>query len=58
MSKWKGGRSEGKRYRELKREYNGMCERKKKEESDRWIEVARNAETEGHVLVNRKKKRR
>lgn len=49
MRKWKGGRSERERYRELKREYNGMCERKKKEESDRWIEVARNAETEGHV---------
>lgn len=45
MRKWKGGRSEEERYRELKRKYNGICERKKKEESDRWTEVARNAET-------------
>lgn len=48
MRKWKEGRSEGERYRELKRKFNRMCERKR-EESERWIEVARKTKMEGQV---------
>lgn len=28
----------GERYREMKKEYSKMCERKRKEEGDRWVE--------------------
>lgn len=36
-----------------------MCERKKREERERWEEMARNAKTEGQVwdMVNRERKR-
>lgn len=37
-----------------------MCERKRKEEGDRWVEIARSAKTEGQVweVVNRERKKR
>jgi len=37
-----------------------MCEKKKKEENDRWMEMARKAKTERQVweLINRERKRR
>lgn len=37
----------GERYRKMKKEYSKMCERKRKEEGDRWVEIARSAKTEG-----------
>lgn len=50
----------GERYREMKKEYNKMCERKRKEEGERWVEIARSAKTGGQVweVVNREKKKR
>jgi len=33
---------EGESYKKVKREYNKMCEKKKKE-NDRWVEMARNS---------------
>lgn len=49
----------GERYKECKREYNDLCERKKNEESERWLEVAKRARTEGQVweIVNRERRR-
>jgi len=35
---------EGESYRKVKREYNKMCEKKKKE-NDRWVEMTRKAKT-------------
>lgn len=41
LRKWKNGEEELETYGRLKIEYKKLCDRKKKEESDRWIEVAR-----------------
>lgn len=43
----------------MKKEYSKMCERKRKEEGDRWVEIARSAKTEGQVweVVNRERKK-
>lgn len=39
----------GERYSEVKREYNRLCERKRREEGDRWMEIVKNARREGQV---------
>jgi len=53
---WKRG-GEVESYRKVKREYNKMCEKKKKGENERWEEMARKAKTEGQVweVVNRER---
>lgn len=42
-----GGKGRGERYKECRREYKELCERKRKEENERWMEVVRQAKTEG-----------
>jgi len=60
LRKWRREGGEGDGYRESKREYNKLCERKKKEESERWTELARKAKSEGQVweVVNKERKGR
>jgi len=50
----------GKRYREVKGAYNKMCQKKKREEIEKWEEIARKERTEEHVweVVNRERERR
>lgn len=48
----------GEKYREAKRGYNRLCERKKREEGDRWLEVVKNARTKGQVWEVVKKEKR
>lgn len=46
---WRKGRGEVERYREKKKEYRKMCERKKKDEKERMIREIEEAKTEGKV---------
>lgn len=50
----------GERYSEVKRGYNRLCERKRREEGDRWMEIVKNARREGQVweVVNKERKKR
>lgn len=48
----------GEKYREAKRGYNRLCERKKREVGDRWLEVVKNARTKGQVWEVVKKEKR
>lgn len=43
------GGGDGKRYKEKKREYRKICERKKTEENKKWMRKAQEARTEGQV---------
>lgn len=47
------------KYREAKRGYNRLCEKKKREKGDRWLEVVKNAKTKEQVweVVKKEKKR-
>ncbi|XP_071572354.1 uncharacterized protein [Temnothorax nylanderi] len=60
LRKWRKGKGEVERYRERKKEYRDMCERKKKEEKERMIREIEEARTEGEVwkLIGRARKRR
>lgn len=51
-----GGGGESK----VKRGYNRLCERKRREEGDRWMEIVKNARREGQVweVVNKERKKR
>lgn len=57
LRKW---RKMGERYSEVKRGYNRLCERKRREEGDRWMEIVKNARREGQVweVVNKERKKR
>lgn len=50
----------GERYSEVKRRYNRLCERKRREEGDRWMEIVKNARREGQVweVVNKEREKR
>lgn len=50
----------GERYSEVKRGYNRLCERKRREEGDRWMEIVKNARREGQVweVVNNEREKR
>lgn len=54
LRNWRKGRGEVEKYREKKKEYREMCERKKKDEKERIREI-REAKTEGKVwkLISR-----
>lgn len=58
LRKWRKMAGGGEKYREAKRGYNRLCERKKREEGDNWLEVVKNARTEGQVWEVVKKERR
>lgn len=49
---------DGEKYREAKRGYNRLCEKKKREKGDRWLEVVKNARTKGQVWEVVKKEKR
>ncbi|XP_067217103.1 LINE-1 retrotransposable element ORF2 protein [Linepithema humile] len=57
---WRRKGGEGKEYKEKKKEYKETCERKKKEENERWEKRAREVKRENEVweIVNRERKRR
>lgn len=47
-------------YKRVKREYKALCERKKKEENDRWEKQVVEARRENEVweIINRERKKR
>lgn len=49
---------DGEKYREAKRGYNRLCEKKKREKGDRWLEVIKNTRTKGQVWEVVKKEKR
>lgn len=49
---------DGEMYREAKRGYNRLCEKKKREKGDRWLEVVKNARTKGQMWDVVKKEKR
>lgn len=50
----------GDRYRAVKRGYKKLCERKRREESEKWIKMVKNARTEWQVwmVINKERNRR
>ncbi|XP_024878641.1 trichohyalin-like [Temnothorax curvispinosus] len=60
LRKWRKGKGEAERYRERRKEYREMCDRKKKKEKERMIREIGEAKTEGKVweLIGRVRKRR
>jgi len=59
LRRWRKEGGGGDRYREVKRAYNRLCE-KKREEARRWEEEVKEARTENHVwkIVNRERKKK
>lgn len=53
-------RGDGRRYKELKKEYKEVCIRKKQEENLRWEKQIEEAKQEGQIweIVNKERKRR
>lgn len=60
IRRWRKMGGEGKEYKEKRKEYRELCERKKKEENEKWEKCARKAKKESDVwgIINRKKVRR
>jgi len=59
LRKWKSCRGEEQEYKGEKKEYKEICERKKREENERWEKEAKEARTEVQVwsIVNRERKK-
>ncbi|XP_067207866.1 golgin subfamily A member 6-like protein 22 [Linepithema humile] len=57
---WKSKGREGKKYKEKRKEYKKLCERKRKEENEKWGKKAREVKRESEVweIINRERKRR
>lgn len=60
LREWRRRGGEGTKYRGRKREYKELCERKKKEENERWEKEAAEAKSENKVweIVNKERKRK
>lgn len=60
LRRWKRAGVDGERYRMAKREYEKLCDRKKREENERWEKLVAEARREENVweVVNRQRKRR
>lgn len=60
MRKWRKDREDKEGYREKRREYRELCERKKREENDRWEKEAEQVRNERDVwaIVNRGRRKR
>lgn len=60
MRKWRAGTVEEMEFKEAKRGYKKLCERKKKKKNEKWIEVAKETRTEGQIweIIRREKKER
>lgn len=58
--RWKRAGADGERYRMAKRKYKKLCDRKKREENERWEKPVTKARREEDVweVVNRQRKRR
>jgi len=56
---WKRGRK-GREYKRRKQEYKELCERKKKEENDRWERRAKDAKRESEIweIINSERKKK
>ncbi|XP_068989265.1 uncharacterized protein [Neodiprion pinetum] len=59
LRKWRKGEGEGDAYRKKRREYNRLCEGRKKKENEGFIKVAAEARTEskGWEIVNRERRK-
>lgn len=51
LRKWRKGGREGVRYKERKREYRELCDRKKKEKNKKWERRAIQARRENEVII-------
>lgn len=49
LQKWRKGESDKENYTDEKRRYKSLCDRKKKEENEKWIEYAKKSKTAGQV---------
>ncbi|XP_020299280.1 vicilin-like seed storage protein At2g18540 [Pseudomyrmex gracilis] len=60
LQKWRRERGDKKGYKEEKRSYKELCERKREEENKRWVEKARKERTEKEIwkIVNRERKKK
>jgi len=60
LRKWRGDGGKGEEYRKKKQDYKELCERKKKEENERWEKQVEEVKREGDVweIVNKERKRK
>lgn len=60
MRKWKKGKARVEEYRKVKKEYEELCDRKKKEEDEKWARKAESARTETDVwaLINKERRKK
>jgi len=60
LREWRRKKGEGKEYKEKKKEYRELCDRKKKEENEKWEKAARDVRREKDVweVINRERKKR
>jgi len=60
LRKWRKGKGNKEAYAEEKREYKALCDKKKMEENEKWIEYAKKAKTTEQVweVVNRERTKR
>ncbi|XP_046142334.1 golgin subfamily A member 6-like protein 1 [Osmia bicornis bicornis] len=60
LREWRRGSKEGESYRKAKKEYNKVCEEKKKEENERFIKEVEGVKTDKDVwrIVNRERQQR
>lgn len=57
VRRWRKGIRDKEKYREEKKRYEELCERKKKEEVEEWEKIVRMAKTESQVweIVNKER---
>lgn len=60
LREWRKKGGEGLKYKETKRDYGELCNRKKRKENEEWERKAREAKRENEVweIINRDRKRR
>lgn len=49
MREWRKGKEQEQEYKIMKKKYQELCKRKKKEERERWLRIVQEARTEGQV---------
>lgn len=59
LREWRKGRGDGREYRERRREYREFCERKKKEDNEKWEKKVTEARRESEVweVVNKERRK-
>lgn len=60
LRSWKNKEESGQRYREAKKKYKRICEKKRREKLEGWEKEVEKARDEAHVwkIINRERKRR